>query len=172
MEWNINVQILDLSKSKYQFGGSKMKEKEELFQGILKTHEYIIDNYIEENLTEKCEHYNKYYIYYKDIVNLIEINNINITYDDIIIFLKNKKKELKKKGYIIKLNKNNMIIYVSRLQFILNKVKFFINPLTCYLVFFIFINIVLHLMGFINSLTMLILSLSTAEFLLNHFKNE
>ena len=172
MEWNINVQILDLSKSKYQFGGSKMKEKEELFQGILKTHEYIIDNYIEENLTEKGEHYNKYYIYYKDIVNLIEINNINITYDDIIIFLKNKKKELRKKGYIIKLNKNNMIIYVSRLQFILNKVKFFINPLTCYLVFFIFINIVLHLMGFINSLTMLILSLSTAEFLLNHFKNE
>lgn len=172
MEWNINVQILDLSKSKYQFGGSKMKEKEELFQGILKTHEYIIDNYIEENLTEKGEHYNKYYIYYKDIVNLIEINNINITYDDIIIFLKNKKKELRKKGYIIKLNKNNMIIYVSRLQFILNKVKFFINPLTCYLVFFIFINIVLHLMGFINSLTMLILSLSTAEFLLNHLKNE
>ena len=149
-----------------------MKEKEELFQGILKTHEYIIDNYIEENLTEKGEHYNKYYIYYKDIVNLIEINNINITYDDIIIFLKNKKKELRKKGYIIKLNKNNMIIYVSRLQFILNKVKFFINPLTCYLVFFIFINIVLHLMGFINSLTMLILSLSTAEFLLNHLKNE
>lgn len=172
MEWNINVQILDLSKSKYQFGGSKMKEKEELFQGILKTHEYIIDNYIEENLTKKGEHYNKYYIYYKDIVNLIEINNINITYDDIIIFLKNKKKELRKKGYIIKLNKNNMIIYVSRLQFILNKVKFFINPLTCYLVFFIFINIVLHLMGFINSLTMLILSLSTAEFLLNHLKNE
>ena len=149
-----------------------MKEKEELFQVILKTHEYIIDNYIEENLTEKGEHYNKYYIYYKDIVNLIEINNINITYDDIIIFLKNKKKELRKKGYIIKLNKNNMIIYVSRLQFILNKVKFFINPLTCYLVFFIFINIVLHLMGFINSLTMLILSLSTAEFLLNHLKNE
>ena len=149
-----------------------MKEKEELFQGILKTHEYIIDNYIEENLTKKGEHYNKYYIYYKDIVNLIEINNINITYDDIIIFLKNKKKELRKKGYIIKLNKNNMIIYVSRLQFILNKVKFFINPLTCYLVFFIFINIVLHLMGFINSLTMLILSLSTAEFLLNHLKNE
>lgn len=100
----------------------------EKIQKELEMYKEDIDSYIENKLIESINcHYSRCTIYFEGICKIIKKvskENINITEEDIYIFLKNRESEFKENGYIITWdNEEAMFIYFDRIDFILG------NPL-------------------------------------------
>lgn len=158
---------------------NKNNVRNEKVQQVLEMYKSIIDNYIEKKLLEtvKLSKSNSCTILFCNINNIIkkeyrefiERDNVEITEDDIFTFLKNRRNELKDKGYITKFNNYSMKIYMNKIQVIIDKMNFLINPLTCFLTCFIFALILFYLLDFINELSLTLMFFASFCFSLEYF---